>query len=245
MDDEDSKVRRNLVVACTVVLLAWWLGIPFDKVSDRFLGFAPTAKTFEWRVWFAAAVALLYFAWRFRFSDDHKEAVKAYAKDRQDRSVAMLTWWARREIAMFVRVGDRMPMPLMGSAFKTIAHAAVKGIQRAYGDENMPAKLTRAFVGDAAFQNVSVNNGEYGVPQYRSGIVRVQFFIRTARGEDPSRDGAQALGVELAPLGRAIAWLGTQVCVLVYSNSGTRLLLPWAMALAAGGLACLKIIRTW
>jgi len=136
-------------------------------------------------------------------------------------------------------------MPLMGSVFASIAHASVKGIQHAYGDENMHAKLTRAFVADAAFHNVSVNNGEYGVPQYRSGLVRVQFFIRTARGEDPSRDGVQALGVELSPVRRAIAWIGTQVCVLVYSNSGTRLLLPWAMALAAGGLACLKVIRTW
>lgn len=245
MDDEDSKVRRNLVLACTLVVLAWWLGIPFDKVSDRFLGFAPSAKTFEWRVWFAAALALIYFALRFRFSEDHQKAVLAYAADRKSCSSAILRWWIRRETTMFVRFSDRTPMPVMGSAFKTFAHAAIKGIQRAYGDEQLPAKLTRILVSDAAFKTVSINNGEYGIPQYKSGQVNVQFFIRTNRGEDPSREGAQPLGFELELFGRGIAWFATQAAVVVYSKSGTGLLLPWMMTVVAAGLACWKIFSTW
>lgn len=146
---------------------------------------------------------------------------------------------------MFVRFGDSTPMPVMGSAFKTIAHAAVKGIQRAYGDEHLPAKLTRTFVSEAAFKTVSIDNGAYGIPQYRAGQANVQFFIRTNRGEDPSHNGAQPLGFELGLFGRAIAWLTTQVAVFVYSKSGTGLLLPWMMAVAATGVAIWKIVSTW
>ena len=136
-------------------------------------------------------------------------------------------------------------MPVMGNAFKTIAHAAVKSIQRARGDEQLAATITRIFVSDGAFKTISKANGAYGVPQFRSGLINAQFFVRTKHGEDPSRDGAQPLGFELGFAGRGIAWLATRVVVLVYSKSGTGLLLPWMMAVVAGGLACRKIMAAW
>ncbi|AVQ81665.1 hypothetical protein [Variovorax sp. PMC12] len=245
MEDEDSKVRRNLVVASVVVLLAWWLGIPFDKVSDRFLGYAPAVKTFEWRVWFAAALALVYFALRFRFSEEHKKAVLVYATDRKDLSSALLRWWVKWEVSMFVRSTGRMPMPVMGTAFKTIAQAAVKEMQRNFGDERMEAKITRVFVSDARFESFSVNNGEYGVPRFKTGVVNVQFFIRTIHGEHPSRGGAQPLGFELRWLGRVIAWIFTQAAVFVYSKSGTTLMLPWVLAVVAAAVAVRRVFTAW
>lgn len=71
MDDEDSKIRRNLVAACGIVLSLAWLDIPFDTVASRILGEHP--KDFvlpPWKAWIAILAVLAYLLVRFRFSVD-------------------------------------------------------------------------------------------------------------------------------------------------------------------------------
>ncbi|MDR6453909.1 hypothetical protein [Variovorax paradoxus] len=245
MDDEDSRARRNFLVASTLVILAWWLGVPFDQMSTKFLGFAPQGKTFEWRVWFAAATALIYFALRFWFSEASKKAIADYASDKVACSSRALRRWIRFETAMFVRFGENTPMPVMGTAFRTIAHAAVKKIQVAHDNTGHPARIVRIIVSGATFTLPNADSTTYPQPVWKSGVAFVQFVVRTPHGDDPSLDGAQPLGFELAFLGRTIAWFVSTLETTLFSKSGTGLLLPWWLGVAAMAVAVWKVYAAW
>jgi hypothetical protein len=71
MDDEDSKIRRNLVTASAVVLLLVWLKLPLADVAERLLGAkaSGTLQVDAIRIWSAVVAVLIYFALRFVFSE--------------------------------------------------------------------------------------------------------------------------------------------------------------------------------
>jgi hypothetical protein len=245
VDDEDSKARRNLMIASTVVILAWWLAIPFDQMSTKFLGFAPQVKTFEWRVWFAAVVGLIYFALRFWFSEANKKAIAEYASDKVVCSSRALRRWLRFETALFVRFGRNTPMPVLGTAFHTVAQVAVKKVQSAYADAGPSAEIVRIIVSEATFDKPFLNSATDPKMSWKSGAARIQFIVGTPNGDYPSLNGAQPVGFELTTLGRAMAWFVTAMEVALFSRSGTGLLLPWWLGSAAIALAAWKVCAAW
>lgn len=101
MDDEDSKVRRNLIVVSVLMILVWWLQAPLDKVSEKFFGVSPNGPAFEWRVWLAAALALAYFCLRFRFCQDHTNAVTVMRNERRDLERRLLRRWIEAALWAF------------------------------------------------------------------------------------------------------------------------------------------------
>lgn len=104
VEDEDSKARRNFMAVSTVIVLAWWLQAPLDKISERLLG-SSVGPGFEWRAWFAAIVALVYFALRFRFSTEHIGAATELATTSVNTSTRLLLQWLHWETAALVRWG--------------------------------------------------------------------------------------------------------------------------------------------
>jgi hypothetical protein len=85
--DDDDKVRRNLVVASSIVLLAAWLGMPLATLAERMLGVsAGSPATFTLspsRFWSAALFMLVYFIVRYRFSSEARKALRAFRRERQ------------------------------------------------------------------------------------------------------------------------------------------------------------------
>ena len=104
MEDDDLKVRRNLVLMSALVLVFAWLGIPFSVVIGKLI--APTSVyPDEHKVWLIGLVSLAYLGLRYSFSN---EGVKA-SRDLQDEVKRMLVSkaiaMAQRQAKYLVRTG--------------------------------------------------------------------------------------------------------------------------------------------
>lgn len=109
MDDEDDKVRRNLVMFSMAILLFAWLDVPLAAVAAKLLGDKPEGPQVvlaPWKVWSAVAALLIYLILRYRFSD---EASKGFSALRADQQAAYAMRVARHLTSLASRVqGDRL-----------------------------------------------------------------------------------------------------------------------------------------
>ena len=104
VDDEDSKVRRNLVMACSVVWLLSWLEIPEGAISAQLFGY-DSIRISEHKTLWAGAVLLIYLILRFRFSD---EAIKSHDFLKQQQKLkaeSIIKRYVRLQLFMFTRFG--------------------------------------------------------------------------------------------------------------------------------------------
>lgn len=115
VDDEDWKVRRNLVMACSVVCLLSWLEIPEGAISERLFGYIGFRISEHKTLW-AGAVLLFYLILRFRFSD---EAIKSHDSLKQEqklRAERVIKIYVRLQLSMFTQFGyqSRIFIPRIG-----------------------------------------------------------------------------------------------------------------------------------
>lgn len=107
--DDDDKVRRNLVVASSIILLAAWLGMPLAAVAERMLGIsAGSPATFSLnpnRFWSATLFVILYFFLRYRFSGEARRAVRAFRRERRLILKHKISNTVSRLVATFSRTG--------------------------------------------------------------------------------------------------------------------------------------------
>lgn len=107
--DDDDKVRRNLVVASSIILLAAWLGMPLAAVAERMLGIsAGSPATFSLspnRFWSATLFVILYFFLRYRFSSEARRAVRAFRRERQLIFKHRASNFLAKLVATFSRTG--------------------------------------------------------------------------------------------------------------------------------------------
>lgn len=106
MDDDDNKVRRNLVVASALVLGAAWLQVPLADAAEKLLGIKPDGQTLSAsRLLVAVIAVLLYLGLRYRFSREARHLRRAIRRERglihQRRAHKML----QRLAARFSRTG--------------------------------------------------------------------------------------------------------------------------------------------
>lgn len=72
IDDEDPKVRRNLVAFCALLLLFAWLQIPVSAITAKYFDKTPIDPL---RLWLAAAVTLAYLYLRYHFTGGGGKAI--------------------------------------------------------------------------------------------------------------------------------------------------------------------------
>lgn len=83
LEDEDNKVRRNLLAVSTGILLIVWLELPVSDLAERVFG-VKGFQVSEPRIWFSAVVLLCYFALRFRLSDNYLKYKEAFKKAHEE-----------------------------------------------------------------------------------------------------------------------------------------------------------------
>lgn len=76
-EDDDDKIRRNLVVMSVAILLVAFLDVPVQQVLAK--AFADNWKPSLARGWVAAFAVLFYFALRYRFDPKGEAAFKNLA----------------------------------------------------------------------------------------------------------------------------------------------------------------------
>lgn len=99
VEDEDGKIRRNLVAVSAVILLLAWLDVPIAAVAARLLGERPDSPSIvlpPWKVWLAAAALLGYCVVRYGYSDEAAKGSKALNQRVQGLSDAKLQKHYRR-----------------------------------------------------------------------------------------------------------------------------------------------------
>lgn len=239
MDDEDSKVRRNLIVVSVLMILVWWLGAPLDKVSEKFFGVAPSGPAFEWRVWFAAMVALSYFALRFRFCDNHQEALDVLLKESDQIEGRVLKRWISLEIWLYMRFG--IVPRFMGEPFKKLIESAVKVTD--YAQYQAPGQAEKV----SAIQVRSAHLGLWTSGRFipSRGKYQARLMVRTRRTDGVERENDETINFLFGRLRRVILWAIARAWLLGYSRTGPGLLVPWALAAGAGLVGIYKLAVSW
>ncbi|QRF60239.1 hypothetical protein [Variovorax paradoxus] len=153
VEDEDAKVRRNLVAVSSVILLLAWLDVPLSAIAGRLLGEKPESATFvlpAWKVWLAGLVLLNYCLVRYLYSDEAEKGRSALAIAQQARFAELL----ERHIARLGRAIERRALP--PGAFRDSINSFIEQVGRNRGRSDdfrtarIHAKLSRASGGPPA-----------------------------------------------------------------------------------------------
>ncbi|RZL66416.1 MAG: hypothetical protein EOP81_00140 [Variovorax sp.] len=217
MDDEDGKIRRNLVAASAIVLLLAWLDLPLDQLAERLLGTnkntTPISLEAE-RVWIAAIALLAYLALRFRFSTEVVKGVEAAtAAWRQGLSTRVRKAVQRRvsDAAQGRHLDDEL-----GMRIKQFLDEQVENRRTFQSDETRGYKLNFAFSDD--------------VPLIPATFVLQLRWNETWSTNPPSASGLVYSPSRLLGLKQKISSL---VVAIIYSKGALEVIWPIALATAA------------
>lgn len=228
VDDEDGKVRRNLVVGSAVLLLGTWLEVPAKVVADRLAGSSLDGHLSAGRLWFAVIVVLVYMALRYKFCG----TVEAEG----DRLAG--TWKVRRIdaiMAILTRELDRWAT--LGASLRHFEPRLVeieqseRRVNSADGFRLLRVELSRS--GDLEFSGrvgltfiwLNPDQDESATPRHATGGTSVSYSISRLK----------RLQIEMAAAAESFS----------YSKEAVEYLAPWVMFTLAYGLAVYRWASTW
>jgi hypothetical protein len=232
MDDDDSRIRRNLVVAGGLVILAAWLDIPLDQLLEKIAGLVPDKTPGApgidpLRVWFAVLAVLTYLALRYRFALEGRRLARAYRRERGLLVQRYVRGCVNGALLRYSR--DGKDSPIFYGELHTFANKATKSLEaKLEGEQLARPTVTASFIQIEA--------------PYR-GNAGLNFIWQRDTTQAATSSGA-ASGFEVAGFRRwRIACLAT-VVGLSYSRASTQHILPVAFGLTAIGLSLFKIAST-
>lgn len=237
MDDEDSKIRRNLVVASTLVVLAWWLRLPLDKLSEKMFGVS-SAPGLEWRVWLAAIVVLLYLLHRFRFAGEAAGAFVQWRNSRSNLRQELIQRHFEKRMATYTKNG--LPFHEVGEPLKQRVNEILSELAARQGVE--PGHLIVDKFILKPIQHGSLTKAGLNVkPSKRVGSMHCDLAVRSATSLLPPK--AFVLNYELSK--QRYSWIQCKLFLRTgtYSPAATALVLPYVLAVVALALAAWKLFR--
>lgn len=239
MDDEDSKIRRNLIAVSVLMILVWWLGAPLDKVSEKFFGVPPNGPAFEWRVWLAAMLALGYFSVRYRFCKEHQDSIEGLRTDWDAIEAQTMTKWISVELWLYSRFGI-FPRTL-GVFFPKVVDRATKGPTYGVGTNS------EQFDTVLSIKVRSVMVGLYNAGRYKrkTGNYQVNLTVRSLRPDGVKLENEDSVSIELGPGRNWVRRCASSVWLFWYSKTGAGLLVPWALVLFAAVVGGYKLAISW
>lgn len=237
VEDEESKARRNVMAVSTLIVLAWWLQAPLDKISEKLLGMPSVGPAFEWRAWFAAVAALAYFGLRFRFSAEHSKAVDELKTEFRSTLLRLLRRWLQWEMTWFARWG--WTPPVLGDGFATVVQP-----YRTMAD-GTPLRIVDIYVTEVRL-GVQSSSGEYVEPTDGAVLGNVLLHVRrTTAGGHSDEFRVAGVGFELNPLQRRLLKGWTAAAMFLYSKASTAVFVPWALSCAAAVICLIRLVRAW
>lgn len=96
IQDDDDKLRRNVIAISTAIILSWWLktDLPVALQAAEWLSNVPAR-----RFWLAALVITGYCLLRYHFSDQRALHSKRFVNDHRDRRNSLIGKEIRRSVA--------------------------------------------------------------------------------------------------------------------------------------------------
>ena len=220
-EDEDAKLRRNLLVVSTIVILIEWLGISAKQLAVKFSVDMQPGGDVDLRLWIAVSIALFYFALRFRFSEEHDKALEILRKDLEHTRAQQLLTWAKLSVAIFDRTG--FGVFLLGEEFRTSVEELAR-MEKEDGVAGGRLTLVEAQYG---------HRDEIGgfEASNSSGTIRVAFIRRDDGLVLPFR--GRTIDFRWGWLSEKLSYISAFVWVSIYSRSSTTLVVPAALASSA------------
>jgi len=237
VDDDDSKVRRNVVVASALVCLVTWLKLPVAALASRFLTQAGTAATpgtglpalDSQRIWLAVLIALVYLGMRYRFSADGKSGWQALAVDWANALESLSRAMLKRAAWRHTRFG--WESRLFKDSLRDITRRWNTEAQEHQGEP----KVTDVMRPRLVIQAFTFDREKYGG---RASIAPSWDF-----DDAPSRKHTGGL-YEVEFTGWRKQWLRlvAGLRLVLYSSASIQHLAPFALLLVAIGISAWKVV---
>lgn len=229
MEDEDSKVRRNLLAVSTLVLLVAWLDTPLSKVGGKFLGIENLDAQFEWRVWAAAGALIIYFALRHRFSPENTTAFNAMKKEMAGAARRVLTLWMIMEVRLFKLFRLTLFLP------KASLVAA---------DDSALASGTKHGLDGPKVARIRVDGANFLINDKGPNNVSLSTLFHLVDGGSKNTVVPEQLQAPLAHYHVLFLRFWAFLWLAMYSKASTSFLWPWSLAAAAAAVVTFKLVTT-
>lgn len=235
-EDSDDKIRRNLIVASTAVLLGAWLELPAASVMKRLLGDDISATVQPWRLWTAALALLVYLILRYKFSPG-----------------ALRAWFlCKEEFARFRRERVKVILDQEFKQFSRTASEPLKirlmQLRRGYSEPPSMRGQVLPYLKSRGIADFDLRQGgllfelqhiKHETPN--AGLLQI---VVTKRN-DPTVLDAGGTNLPFEVKGLRMLRVTTVACarLLTYSVASTSFLVPIAIATGATAVAILRLVQ--
>lgn len=104
MEDVPEKLRRNVMMISTTILLTWSLNLTL-KTSGTILGFVDISNITPIKIWLLLAVLLAYFFLRYIYSDQVKDDLKKFKSEYTVLKVKNASKKINRQVHRYFKTG--------------------------------------------------------------------------------------------------------------------------------------------
>lgn len=213
LEDEDSKIRRNLVMVSGAILCSSWLGVQLTAFFEKLLP-AGTQAPDMWKLWVVELAVLIYLGIRYRFSEEGAKYVITAKEELNTIRRHRATDYAQSEANRLTKTGIESPI-FQGELSELISHWNKDHAQAVSGPRpKMMVSLIE--------QTDSPWNFTIGVSAYWD----------TAGGGSTSTSG-NTVKVQILGGARRRIELVSRIHLWAYTESSIRYLVPVLMGLAA------------
>lgn len=227
MDDDDLKIRRNLVMFSAAVLLLAWLDIPFSSLLAKLIEYPPH-RSDNVRLWTAGLAILLYLGVRYSFSADgnqyRDEVKREINRHLVDKAMTLVRWQAN----YFTWTG-REPQVFSGNLTSYIQ-------ERGDGVEDSIQGCGRP--------KIELSMADYGNAPWRFSVGSV---VTWYRGEKQAASVAGGYGIDVSIRGidKFLILTSAYLHVLLYSASSVKYLAPVALGFGASVLLAFRVFEMY
>lgn len=227
LDEEtDGKIRRNLVVASTLILLLTWLEIPLPTITEKLISSTKALPLNPFKVWSACFLVLLYLALRYRFSGEWELFAKSYSGEA----------WHKRNLYILQIVAKGLKRYHEGGAEAPIFSGALSS---AMHEEN--TKMLRGSDKTSLHRPLGHPQGLQQTDTQWAGVFAVSYTWPLDHPRMASTGGTLPYKVE--GMRKWIITIKSYIATSVYSQSSVRYLVPCMLAAAAFVAVLVNLLR--
>lgn len=227
MDDDESKIRRNLILFSSAVLILAWLGIPFSALIGKLVEARPQHLD-DSKLWATGLAVLAYLAIRYRFSPEGEKFREVMKTDRDrlllDKALAL----AQRQANYFTRTGCE-PSVFSGNLIQHVADMSAD-----MGDH----------IKNCGRPMIMLSISDYRDAPWDFSMVSDMMWF--SEGEKvASTSGGSNIDVKIAGSYRLFVEAFAQLHALTYSASAIKYLAPVLLGLAATSVLAGKVLLAY
>ena len=215
LDDDDSKVRRNLVVYSTAIIAAWFLGVSIQSLSKEFLPSSASFTTIPiYKIVLLQVAVQIYLSLRYRFSKYATDELDSFKQETAALFKIKAEKYIRRKVRNFRdNLTDKIFNPTLQGYVKDEEEDRI-----GFGKNN---KLVSMQIDQIAFKTPW------------SGDIKISKELKTDDGGDISRSGGNILQFELVGKDKIYIKAFSIIHVILYTRGSINFLSPYFLSLSA------------